>query len=228
MRRGRLRQRRARAAGGDVRDQPVDRVRRGAGRRSCARWSRSPGSTRSGWTARPSGGDPVIRVDTGIAQYFGVGAYLRDLPDARHSGVRFASECLAFSNLPDPVVGPGGRAAGQRRRLGLRGRARALPARALRRRRHRGRRAAGHRRGDGRRVRRVAAPGLGRAAAASCSGCATSSPVPAGDCSTTPAHRSPRRWPSRRRSSRPRSGSSTRGSTASTCTSPTTRASPST
>jgi beta-mannosidase len=52
----------------------------------------------------PSGGDPVVRVDTGIAQYFGVGAYLRDLADARHSGVRFASECLAFSNLPDPVV----------------------------------------------------------------------------------------------------------------------------
>ena len=80
----------------------------------------------------PSGGDPVIRVDTGIAQYFGVGAYLRDLPDARHSGVRFASECLAFSNLP----GPGRRRrrpAGQRRGLGLRGRARALPARALRR-----------------------------------------------------------------------------------------------
>ncbi len=55
----------------------------------------------------PSGGDPVIRVDVGIAQYFGVGAYLRDLPDVRHSRVGFAAECLAFSNLPDPVV-PGG------------------------------------------------------------------------------------------------------------------------
>ncbi len=55
----------------------------------------------------PSGGDPVVRVDTGIAQYFGVGAYLRDLPDARHSRVRFASECLAFSNLTDPVVAGG-------------------------------------------------------------------------------------------------------------------------
>jgi beta-mannosidase len=46
----------------------------------------------------------VIRVDTGIAQYFGVGAYLRDLPDVRHSRVGFAAECLAFSNLTDPVV----------------------------------------------------------------------------------------------------------------------------
>jgi beta-mannosidase len=55
----------------------------------------------------PSGGDPVTRVDTGIAQYFGVGAYLRDLPDVRHSRVRFAAECLAFSNLTDSLV-PGG------------------------------------------------------------------------------------------------------------------------
>jgi beta-mannosidase len=52
----------------------------------------------------PSGGDPATRVDTGIAQYFGVGAYLRDLPDVRHSRVGFAAECLAFSNLTDPVV----------------------------------------------------------------------------------------------------------------------------
>lgn len=55
----------------------------------------------------PTGGDPVTRVDEGIAQYFGVGAYLRDLPDVRHSRVGFAAECLAFSNLTDPLV-PGG------------------------------------------------------------------------------------------------------------------------
>jgi len=56
----------------------------------------------------PSGGDPVVRVDVGVAQYFGVGAYLRDLPDVRHAGVLFAAECLAFSNLPDgPDPGTG-------------------------------------------------------------------------------------------------------------------------
>ena len=104
----------------------------GGSPRCCGLRSRRPGSTRSGSTPSPSGGDPVIRVDTGIAQYFGVGAYLRDLPDARHSRVRFAAECLAFSNLPDPVV-EGGVPAGQRRRLGLRRRARALPAAAVRR-----------------------------------------------------------------------------------------------
>lgn len=51
----------------------------------------------------PIGGTLPIHTDKNLSHYYGVGAYLSDISELRRHDVKFTSECLGFSNIPNLI-----------------------------------------------------------------------------------------------------------------------------
>lgn len=52
----------------------------------------------------PCGGAMPFHLDQGLAHYYGVGAFKRPLTDIGLAGIKFASEGMGFSNIPEPAT----------------------------------------------------------------------------------------------------------------------------
>ncbi len=53
------------------------------------------------FSSSPSGGVMPFHLDQGISHYWGVGAYMHDLPDIDTQRVKFSSEGMGLSHIPD-------------------------------------------------------------------------------------------------------------------------------